>query len=188
MNIVVRTISGNCIVRPDTTWERDNEDIFPPEFVDRLSFVPVLFARISKPGKSIGLRFASRYYDSLNYGILLYPENLMNGGEEDYACASCIDHTSFLSSPLFDKTSFSSGMNEFRLYKGEEEIYHTDTQGIESIETAISESSSRIYLRTGDLVAVELSGRLPLWNKGDNDNPEIHGTFSGKDIIDFKIR
>ena len=72
MNIIVKTFVGNVIVRPDTTWEKDNEDIYPQDFIETLSFTPVLFARISKPGKSVGLRFASRYYDSANYGLLLY--------------------------------------------------------------------------------------------------------------------
>ena len=106
MNIIVKTFGGNVIVRPDTTWEKDNEDIYPQDFIETLSFTPVLFARISKPGKSVGLRFASRYYDSANYGLLLYPENLLCGGEEDFACASCIDHTSFLPAPLYQKCVF----------------------------------------------------------------------------------
>ena len=28
MNIPVITASGKVIVRPDTTWERDNEDVY----------------------------------------------------------------------------------------------------------------------------------------------------------------
>lgn len=56
MNIIVKTASGKYIVRPDTTWEKDNEDFFPPDYISKISFTPVLFARISKPGKSIGVR------------------------------------------------------------------------------------------------------------------------------------
>ena len=46
MNIIVKTSTGRIVVRPDTTWEKDNEDFYPPEFVDELTYSPVLFARI----------------------------------------------------------------------------------------------------------------------------------------------
>jgi len=96
---IVKTYSGRVIVRPDTSWEKDNEDFYPQDFVDRISFTPVVFARICKPGKSIGIKFAERYYDGINCGILLYPEDLIDGSAEGFACASCIDHTSFLPFP-----------------------------------------------------------------------------------------
>ena len=59
MNIPVITVSGKVIVRPDTTWERDNEDLYLPDFVNSLSWTPVFFARVSKPGRWIGPAFAS---------------------------------------------------------------------------------------------------------------------------------
>ena len=101
MNIIVKTSSGHITVRPDTTWEKDNEDFYPPEFVDELTYSPVLFARILKPGRSVGRKFASRYYDSIGFGVLLYPENMLDGTPEGYAQAICLDHTSFLPSPMF---------------------------------------------------------------------------------------
>lgn len=62
MNIIVKTSSGHITVRPDTTWEKDNEDFYPPEFVDELTYSPVLFARILKPGRSVGRKFASSIF------------------------------------------------------------------------------------------------------------------------------
>ena len=61
MNIIVKTYAGNIIVRPDTTWEKDNEDFYPQDFIRTLTYTPVLFARISKPGKSVGLGVVPRY-------------------------------------------------------------------------------------------------------------------------------
>ena len=95
MNIPVITASGKVIVRPDTTWERDNEDVYLPEFVNSLSWTPVFFARVSKPGRSIGRAFASRYYDGIGFGVLLYPDDLLDGSEEGFACASCLDKVTF---------------------------------------------------------------------------------------------
>ena len=71
MNIVVQTYDGRVQCRPDTSWEREDRDLFAPDFISAYDFVPVLFARICKAGKCIGGKFAGRYYDAVNYGILL---------------------------------------------------------------------------------------------------------------------
>ena len=31
MNIIVKTFSGHCLVRPDTSWERKSDDFYLPE-------------------------------------------------------------------------------------------------------------------------------------------------------------
>ncbi len=187
MNVLVKTYSGNIIVRPDTTWEKDNEDIFPQDFIETLTLSPVLFARVCKPGRSVGLKFASRYYDSANYGILLYPENLLGNGPEDFACASCIDHTSFLPSPLYQKCVFGNSENEFILMREQTEIFRTGTEGTLRIEQALEEATKRIYIRTGDLIAIELAPRTRVWKK-DDGVVNIHATFCGNETIDFNIR
>lgn len=187
MNIIVKTASGHIIVRPDTTWEKDNEDVFPQDFIDTLTFAPVMFARVCKPGKCIGTRFADRYYDSVNFGVLLYPENLIGTGSEDFAAASCIDHTSFLPAPLYQKCVAQNTENEFVLMREGSEIFRINAGGTGSLEAALTEASGRIYLRTGDLVAVELSSRNHLWSREDGI-VNVQGTFCENQIIDFNIR
>ena len=166
MNIIVRTCSGKYIVRPDTTWERDSEDFYPPEFIDGLSWVPVLFARISRPGRSVGERFADRYFDGVGYGLLLYPDDLMDG-ECGLACASCLDHTSFLPFPVKEKTELSSEESAM-------------------IESAIEEATRYIYIRPGDIIAIELCGRTPLCRR-ENGTFSYVSDFQGKTLPEFKI-
>ena len=58
MNITVKIFgTDSYICRPDTTWERENRDFYPPEFVGGIYYTPVIFARISKAGKFIGSKF-----------------------------------------------------------------------------------------------------------------------------------
>ena len=97
MNIIVLTQSGRVVSRPDTSWEKDSRDIYLPDFVKALSLSPVLFVKVTKPGRSISERFASRYHDSFGFGCLLYAEDLMDSHPEAYASASCLDHTSMKS-------------------------------------------------------------------------------------------
>lgn len=184
MNIVVNTYTGKCIVRPDTTWEKDNEDFYPPEFVERISCTPVLFARVSKPGRSVGERFASRYYDAIGYGVLLYPENMLDGSEEGYACASCVDHTSFISFPGSEPSCLEG--EAFTLSRGGEEIFSTTGCTRAMIEKAIAEVTKYVYIRTGDVIAIELSPRMPLLERKDG-TVSVKGCFMGTNTIDFNV-
>ena len=199
MNIVVRTAEGKYIVRPDTTWERDNEDIYIPEFVDRISWTPVLFARISKPGRSVGEDFAERYYDGIGYGVLLYPEDMCDGSEAGFACASCLDHTSFLPFPIYNKVTLDRPGNVFELRfssdgdsAGSLIFSHSNASSAE-IRKAIAEATRYIYIRTGDIIAIELQPRKPLCSRTAANGftacgrAGLKAAFCGNETIDFDI-
>lgn len=172
-------------MRPDTTWEKDNEDFYPPEFVDELTYSPVLSARILKPGRSVGRKFASRYYDSVGFGVLLYPENMLDGTPEGYAQAICLDHTSFLPTPMFQPQRLEED-GRFSLFRNEVELFTFDHPSLNMIEDALVEATKLLYIRTGDLIAVELSDRKPLTNRTDSVT-HITGTFGQDKVLDFQI-
>lgn len=172
-------------MRPDTTWEKDNEDFYPPEFVDELTYSPVLFARVLKPGRSVGRKFASRYYDSVGFGVLLYPENMLDGTPEGYAQAICLDHTSFLPTPMFSPQRLEED-SRFSLFRNEVELFTFDRPSLNMIEDALVEATKLLYIRTGDLIAIELSDRKPLTNR-TNSGTHITGTFGQDKVLDFQI-
>lgn len=172
-------------MRPDTTWEKDNEDFYPPEFVDELTYSPVLFARILKPGRSVGRKFASRYYDSVGFGVLLYPENMLDGTPEGYAQAICLDHTSFLPTPMYQPQRLEEN-GRFSLFRNEVELFAFDHPSLNMIEETLVEATRLLYIRTGDLIAVELSDRKPLTNRTDSVT-HITGTFGQDKVLDFQI-
>lgn len=186
MNILVLTSHNHIIVRPDTTWERDNEDIYLPEFVDSVSCSPVLFARLSKPGRSVDARFSERYYDAFSYGVLLFPENLISGGEEDYASASCLDHTSFLPDPLSGKSELAAEDNVFTLQKDGKDLFGNLGGTAAMIEDAIAAVTARCYIRTGDLLAIEIRQRSMLCTRKES-GCGVEGKAFGKTVVDFKV-
>ena len=165
MNIVVLSASGKVFVRPDTTWERDSEDFYVPEFIDSVSFTPVFFARVSKPGRSVSEKFAGRYFDGLGFGVLLYPENLLDGSEEAFACASCVDHTSFLPFPVLAKGTPST---DGTVSKDGTEAFREVLPAEDAILKAIAEVTRFCYIRTGDIIAIELSSRQPLCSRTES--------------------
>lgn len=185
MNILVKTWSGRIIVRPDTTLKKNSEDVYPQDEVEGFSFVPILFARVCKAGRSIGRGFASRYYDAVNYGLLLYPDNFLDGTEEGFACASCLDHTTFLPMPMYNPAVLGNG-NEFRILKDGKEIYSTVSGSPEHIEDILTEATSRIFIRTGDIMAIELAPRTPLTDKKAG-RTLIQCSYCGNPSLDFNI-
>lgn len=188
MNIVVKTYGdGGIYCRPDTTWEREDKDLFSPEFIQGYRFTPVLFARISKAGKCIGRKFAERYYDSIGYGILLYAEDLFDGSSMSYASSSCLDHTSVLPFPMYNRLTLESGENTFSVRQDGTMLFSTAEGSTDMIGSALTDASSKISLRIGDMVAIELASPERIIRK--NDGPietVLEGSFCGNSL--FRIR
>ena len=183
MNIVVKPYGSDmCCCRPDTTWERENRDLYSPECVNAWEWTPVLFARVSKAGKCISPKFASRYYDSLNFGALLYI------GGVDKACGSCADHTSILPLPLYNPVVFEAEGNTLEICKNDEVIFSLETPAnlLQAAEEAICKASQLTSLRIGDYVAVELAPASVLAEKTEG-SLSFKATFCENDIFNIKM-
>lgn len=191
MNIIVKPYGSDlCYCRPDTTWERENRDLYSPDCVNAWNWTPVLFARISKAGKCISPKFASRYYDSLSFGTLLYI------GGADVASGSCVDHTSILPLPLYNPVVMETEGNRFDVVKNEETIFSLETPVagslqdsaslIQAAEAAICKASELTSLRIGDYVAVELAPASVLAEKTEG-SLTFKATFCENEIFCFKI-
>ena len=156
MNILVRTVPGHTVLRPDTSWERYDRDFYLPDDLSQISFTPVAVARICKPGRCVGARFVQRYLDAFGYGILLYPDDLDDGSPEGFAAAGCVDGTTLIELP--EAPSLEGGCT---LYRDGAAIFSTPAPAIDW--GAQLEAASRFtYIRSGDLLAVELAARAPL--------------------------
>lgn len=167
MNIIILTHSGRVVTRPDTSWEKDSRDIYLPDFVKALSLSPVLFVKITKPGRSISERFATRYYDSYGFGCLLYAENLIDSHPEAYASACCLDHSSILPAQMAPCAQLE-----------QEQIFSIELDGaqfmnccgisIDRLNQAVALATSHCSVRHGDLIAIELDTRKELPAKTDS--------------------
>lgn len=182
MNILVHTHSEKIYCRPDTSWERENRDYYIPEGVDSLSYSPILFARISKAGKCVQKKFASRYYDSFGYGLLLYIGNV----EEDLATTSCADRTSILPHPLYNPIVLDSAEKEFSIFKDHELIYKTSEGSKELIESAIEKATKFTSIRIGDFIAIEMAPPYIL-DLEKNGEANLKAIFNEDEIFSFKL-
>ena len=186
MNIAIQTFSGKVIVRPDTTRVKDWEDVYMPEYVSRLEWSPVLYTKITKSGRSVGEKFADRYFDSFNIGALLYPSDLIDGSEEGYACASCLDHTSILNLQFFDIKSPEKLDNKIVISNNNNVLYSDNIEFASIIKKSIVEITKYCWLRVGDLLAVELRRKTALCDR-QNSPFTISGSLNGTTVFDTKI-
>lgn len=188
MNIVVKPYGSSlCYCRPDTTWERENRDLYSPECVNEWLWAPIVFVRISKAGKCISPKFASRYYDGFNFGALLYCSFGEMSAEVERAYTSCADHTSILPAPLYNPVVMENEENAFIVRKGEEVMFESTCLGIkEMIEESICKASQLTSLRIGDFVAVELAPLTMMTCRKEN-GAQIKATFCENSIFDFKV-
>lgn len=159
MNILILNSDGKCLLRPDTSLNKENEDFYAPEDVCAIGFSPAVFARISKAGKMVMPEFAERYYDSVAFGILLHPSTELREGKAHYckACSSVYDHSTLLPYPLYNRITLNADDNIFEVFRDGESVFKTGTAGIrEKIEDALVRTSAHTSVRIGDFVAVEL--------------------------------
>ena len=141
MIIAVKTFTGKVIVRPDTTRVKDGEDAYMPEFISRLEWSPVLYTRITRPGRSISGKFAHRYFSDFSAGILLYPSDLMDGSEEGYACASCLDHTSLLNLGFPEQKRGENACNKIVIHNNNNVLYSENISVTDEIMRSIVQAS-----------------------------------------------
>jgi len=182
MNIIVRTASGRIHVRPDNTLDRYSRDFYVPDGIGLVSLSPVIFARITRPGKCIGRKFTGRYYEDCGAGVLLYPEDLALEGPEGFAEAIRLDQSSSLSD-----ASVGNLGGILQVTAGGVPIYEGTAEASVLLSDAVAEVSVLTLVRTGDLVAVELAPRITVWERGRGD-VEIRAESEEKEFIHFAIR
>ena len=183
MNIIVKPYGSDIsYCRPDTTWERENRDFYSPECVNEILYAPVVFARVSKAGKCIGKKFASRYYDGVGCGMLMYCRLTA------LPVTSCADHTSILPMPLYNPVVLEDG-KEFMIMKDgsiHSVISSEDGEWKNILENALCKASELTSLRIGDIVAVELAPTTGLATREDKE-VSVKGIFCENEIFNFRM-
>lgn len=186
MNIIVKPQGSNfCYCRPDTTWERENRDFYVPEGIESISWTPVVLARVSKAGKCISPKFASRYFDSFGFGMLMYCNPDQSEGCGNIAFSSCADHTSVLPSLLQPADKLEDSSNGYLVYRNGEEIFSASADR-NIIEDAICKASKLTSLRIGDYVAAELTDPAVMAGIADAEM-HVKGESGNNGLYEFKI-
>ena len=166
--------------KPDSALLKQNKPFYVPDFMGQIDYELEVVIRINRLGKGIAEKFASRYYDGLNFGALLYI-----GGSET-AFASCADHTSTLPLPLFNPVVMETEGNSFEVLKNGNPIFSCESGSLAAIEEAICKASQLTSLRIGDFVAVELAPASSLAIKSEG-SLSFKATFCENEIFNYRI-
>lgn len=188
MNILVKNYgSGLCNVRPGTTWERRSRRVRFPADVGAVAWTPVLFARITRAGRTVAAEEAGGYFDAVGYGLLLYDGTALRAGTAaGYANASCLDHSSFLPVPMYHRLTLGEPGNHYRLYKGGRKLFDYNAGTEAAVAEAIAAATARTRVRAGDLLCIELARPKHLCRRGDAP-VRITASYCDNPLLDFDI-
>lgn len=182
MNIVAVNTSGEVYYRPDTTLLRENNDLYVPEGVDRLSFVPVLFIRLSQAGKCVQPQYAGRYFDSISFGLFF-----SESSDRELAFRCCIDRTTVIPEPYYNKVTLEKADNRYEVGRNGTAAFTVLAGDIgDIVAEALARASEKTSLRRGDFLAVELDcERIAAERSGEQIR--FKGEWCENELFNFDI-
>lgn len=144
-------------LKPDTALLRNNAPFFYPAFSKDVHYEVELVIKISKVGRSIGEKFASRYYSEVGLGIDFTARDLQQRCKErglPWEMAKAFDFSAPLSSAFLPIDNFESVSSiPFSLLKNGEVVQQgNSSEMIFSVDRIISYVSQFFTLKIGDLI------------------------------------
>ncbi len=175
-------------LKPDSAILKKNKPFFLPDFSKDLQYEAEIVLRISKLGKGISERFASRYFDALTVGIDFTARDLqrkLSKAGNPWEISKTFDGSAPLGE-FIGKEKFSNiGDIDFRLeINGIERQRGNTSDLIFSFNEIISYVSKYYTLKTGDLIFTGTPSGVGPVKKGDNLIAWIHG----QKVLDFFVR
>jgi|SRR5690606_24891690 len=143
--------------KPDTALLRNNEPFYFPDFSTAIHYEAELVMRISKEGKNIEEKFASKYYDSIGIGIDFTARDLQQKAKEKglpWDIAKGFNGSAPVSDKFIPVKDFKELKNiNFSLQiDGELKQQGNTSLMLFSFDYIISYLSKFFTLRTGDLI------------------------------------
>lgn len=175
-------------MKPDTALLRDNMPFYVPDWAERFDYETELVFRISRLGRHIEERFASRYYDAVGLGIDFTARDLqdsLRAKGQPWEICKAFDYSAAISKfiplselpPVSDLT-FSLKVN------GEERQVGKAGNMIHSVDKVVAYVSRFFSLRIGDLIFTGTPTGVGPVKEGDH----LEGELCGQKLLDFKIK
>lgn len=144
-------------LKPDTALLRNNAPFFYPAFSKDVHYEVELVIKISKVGRSIGEKFASRYYSEVGLGVDFTARDLQQRCKErglPWEMAKAFDFSAPLSSAFLPIDNFESVSSiPFSLLKNGDVVQQgNSSEMIFSVDRIISYVSQFFTLKIGDLI------------------------------------
>lgn len=174
--------------KPDTAVLRNNEPFYYPEYSQDIHHEVELLLRISKEGKNIDKKFASKYYDAIGLGIDFtardiqakakakgLPWTLAKGFNGSAPISEFLPISQF---PDLQDIAFSLDVNGETRQKGNSKMM------LNTFDAIIAYISRFITLKTGDIIFTGTPEGVGPVQIGDR----LEGYVGDKKLLDFEVK
>jgi acylpyruvate hydrolase len=176
-------------MKPDSALLRNNEPFYIPEFSKNIQYEIELVVKISRVGRHIEKRFASRYYQEFGLGIDFTARDLQDQLRKKglpWEIAKGFDASAVLANTFLPKDQLRdpNGIT-FRLDINGKTVQQGDSSRmIFSVDTLISHVSKYFMVKMGDL----LYTGTPAGTGPVNRNDHLEGYLEGQKLLDFYVK
>jgi 2-keto-4-pentenoate hydratase/2-oxohepta-3-ene-1,7-dioic acid hydratase in catechol pathway len=143
-------------LKPDSAILRNNQPFFIPDFSEEIEYGVELVIKITRLGKGIHQKFATKYYETIGIGIGFTARDLQRECVKNglpWEISKVFDNSAALSPIFLPVSSFSDKNNiNFRLEINNKLVQEENSeQMVFSFDQTIAYVSKFMTLRTGDL-------------------------------------
>jgi len=175
-------------LKPDSSILKNNKPFFLPDFSSAIHYEVEVVLKISKLGKGIEPRYASRYFDEVTTGIDITARDLQNRLSLEglpWEISKCFDGAAPIGKFIPVNTIKNTADLDFRLEINDKIVQQSNTSDmIFGINEIISYVSRFFTLKTGDLIFTGTpSGVGPL-----KKNDRLVAFIGNKPLLDFMIK
>jgi len=176
-------------MKSDASLLKDGRPFFIPDFSEDMQYEAEIVVKINRLGKSIGRKFASRYYDEITVGIDMTARDLQRKLREKgmpWEISKSFDNSAVIGKFIsLEKEEFDIDAIPFRLDIDGKTVQQGNTADMLFKTNEIIEYISRyITLKTGDLV---FTGTPSGVGKVEINN-HLQGYVYNKKLLDFHVK
>jgi acylpyruvate hydrolase len=183
-------IPGEPVVflKPDSSLLKNNKPFFLPDFSDNIQFEVEVVIKISKLGKGISAKYASRYYDEVTLGIDITARDIQSRQAKTgmpWELSKSFDGAAPIG--IFIPVSSINDLSDidFRLEINSKVVQKSNTSDMIFGFNEIIEYVSKFFtLKTGDLIFTGTPSGVGQLNKNDN----LVAFLGNEPLLDFMIK
>jgi 2-keto-4-pentenoate hydratase/2-oxohepta-3-ene-1,7-dioic acid hydratase in catechol pathway len=173
-----------CYLKPDTALLRNNAAFYYPDFTTELVARVCAVVRVCRLGRSIGSRFAARYYDAVGAGVTLTAADLLAryvAEEKPWDAAVSFDYSAAVSREFIGTAQWRESRHTLRAcHEGDVPLTFDSMQEVDKIIVYVS---NFMTLKIGDYIFIPLSSPFPV-QRGHR----IETFYMDKQILEVAIK
>ena len=175
-------------LKPDSSILKNNKPFFLPGFSDNIHYEVEVVIKISKLGKGISAKFASRYFDELTLGIDITARDIQARQAKagmPWELSKCFDGAAPIGTFIPVASIHDINNLDFHLEINEKVVQESNTSDMIFSFNQIVEYVSKFFtLKTGDLIFTGTPPGVGRLKKNDN----LIAWLGDKPVLDFRIK